>query len=226
MVNHVDFRSNTTKFHIINVFMKTMNILTINNGVVLIMILFQFQNGEIVLVYNLNKYSIKSIFLSIQIASSALSNGCNGEGYKTIDGGQNCYKLISKNPKSFDDAQQFCKDEGGNLVSIRDGFEQAYISLVKTGSTNPEWIGLKNVNKNYCFELFIKKLHLKDGSKFSWSDGSQNSYSNWISGFNPSVGQQNNCAFLENKYSFWNATSCSMKNDFICKVTQGSKEYF
>jgi len=42
------------------------------------------------------------------------------------------------------------------LASLRDGFEQAYITLVKTGSTDPEWIGLKNVTT--CFykyeELF------------------------------------------------------------------------
>jgi hypothetical protein len=44
------------------------------------------------------------------------------------------------------------------LASLRDGFEQAYITLVKTGSTDPEWIGLKNVTT--CFykyqELFNK----------------------------------------------------------------------
>ena len=76
-----------------------------------------------------------------------------------MDGGQNCYKLISKQPKSWDSAQDFCKSEGGNLVSIRDGFEQAYVSLIKTGSINPEWIGLKNVcdklNK-FCFKLLFQ----------------------------------------------------------------------
>jgi hypothetical protein len=62
-----------------------------------------------------------------------------------MDGGKNCYKLISKNQKNWNDAQNYCKNEGGNLVSIRDGFEQAYVSLVKSGSVNPEWIGLRSV---------------------------------------------------------------------------------
>ena len=68
------------------------------------------------------------------------------EGYQSIDGGQNCYRLVSKQPKSWDNAQEFCKSEGGNLVSIRDGFEAAYVSLIKTGSVNLEWIGLRNVS--------------------------------------------------------------------------------
>ena len=74
------------------------------------------------------------------------NNGCTKENYLSIDGGKNCYRLVSKQKKSWDEAQQFCKNDGGNLVSIRDGFEQAYITLVKTGSIEPEWIGLKNVN--------------------------------------------------------------------------------
>ena len=68
------------------------------------------------------------------------------EGYQSIDGGQNCYKLVSKTAKNWNDAETFCKSEGGSLVSIRDGFEQAYVSLVKTGSVNSEWIGLKSVS--------------------------------------------------------------------------------
>ena len=72
-------------------------------------------------------------------------NGCDKEGYQSIDGGRNCYKLVSKQPRTWDSAQDFCKTEGGNLVIIRDAFEQAYVSLIKTGSVSPEWIGLKNV---------------------------------------------------------------------------------
>ena len=86
--------------------------------------------------------------INILIASPLENNGCDKEGYQSIDGGRNCYKLVSKQPKTWDSAQDFCKSEGGNLVSIQDGFEQAYVSLIKTGSVDAEWIGLKNV---ICF---------------------------------------------------------------------------
>ena len=66
-------------------------------------------------------------------------------GYQSIDGGQNCYKLVSRQQKTWNSASDFCKSDGANLASIRDGFEQAYMSLIKTSSINAEWIGLKSV---------------------------------------------------------------------------------
>ena len=83
----------------------------------------------------------------LNLATTLESNGCVNEGYQSIDGGKNCYKLFGSLPKTWDNAQDSCKNEGGNLVSIRDPFEQAYVSLIKTGSISSEWIGLKNVWK-------------------------------------------------------------------------------
>ena len=82
------------------------------------------------------------------LASPQEKNGCNKAGYQSIDNGQNCYKLFNDQQKTWDNAELTCRSDGGNLVSIRDGFEQAYISLVKTSSSNFEWIGLKNVTNN------------------------------------------------------------------------------
>jgi hypothetical protein len=62
--------------------------------------------------------------------------------------------LYSKTPKSWEDADDICKADGGRLVSILDGFEQAYVSLIKTGSVNSEWIGLKSV----CFLRVLNKF--------------------------------------------------------------------
>ena len=73
------------------------------------------------------------------------NNGCNKENYQSIDGGNHCYKLVSKNPQTWENARQVCSTEGSSLVSILNRFEQAYVSLVKTGSVNAEWIGLKSV---------------------------------------------------------------------------------
>ena len=65
---------------------------------------------------------------------------------------------MSKSARSWNDAQIYCKNEGGNLVSILDAFEQAYVSLVKTGSVNPEWIGLKSVRiriRKLLMDIFV-----------------------------------------------------------------------
>ena len=81
------------------------------------------------------------------------NNGCDKENYQSIDGGKNCYKLVTKQSTTWNSAQDYCKNEGGNLVSIRDGFEQAYLSLIKTGSINSEWIGLRSVI--FVWTLFV-----------------------------------------------------------------------
>lgn len=90
-------------------------------------------------------YKINQIDWNSSIAAPQENNGCDKEGYQSVDGGQNCYKLFSKSSRNWNSAQDFCKNEGGNLVSIRDGFEQAYVSLIKTGSVDSEWIGLRSV---------------------------------------------------------------------------------
>jgi hypothetical protein len=61
----------------------------------------------------------------------------------------------------------------------------------------------------------------KNGTQFYWSDNTQLTYTNWPVGFNTNNGQQNTCAFLENKNSLWNTTTCGSPNDFICKITKG-----
>jgi hypothetical protein len=81
------------------------------------------------------------------LASPIESNGCDKDGYQSIDGGQNCYKLFSKQSKTWYNAFDICKNDGANLLSIRDAYEQAYVSLIKTGSVNPEWIGLIKVSR-------------------------------------------------------------------------------
>ena len=90
--------------------------------------------------------NLLNYFKKKQIATQQEENGCDKVGYQSIDGGQNCYKLVKDLQRSWDDANNFCKADGGNLISIRDGFEQAHVLLLKTGSTRPEWIGLRNVN--------------------------------------------------------------------------------
>jgi hypothetical protein len=64
----------------------------------------------------------------------------------SVDSGNNCYKLVTNQTMGWSDALEFCRRDGGDLVSIRDGFEQAYVNLIKyADSAKSQWIGLKNV---------------------------------------------------------------------------------
>ena len=62
-------------------------------------------------------------------------------------------------------------------------------------------------------------------SQFYWSDNWQFLFSNWASGWIAGVAgdQLNQCGFLNEKNSFWNSTLCTTQNDFICKISKGTK---
>lgn len=185
-------------------------------------------------VFNTFYHIIWSFLLFLLIkATKEENNGCNKENYQSIDNGNNCYKLVSKNPKNWQDASDFCKSEGGNLVSIRDPFEQAYVSLIKTSSINAEWIGLQKVLTYVYIYVNIKNLHKKtffkkknDSVQFYWSDNNPLTYTNWDKNWiGTDTGSDAKCAFLNRFDSFWNSSSCDTLNDFICKISNGRLVY-
>ena len=94
-----------------------------------------------------HSFYITNLYFLWNKVSPQENNGCDKVGYQTLDGGQNCYKLFSGLRKTWNSASDYCKLDGGNLASVRDGFEQAYLSLLKTSSINNEWIGLKSVRQ-------------------------------------------------------------------------------
>ena len=67
-----------------------------------------------------------------------------------------CYKWIDE-PKSWSDAESFCKAQNSHLVSVLDLFEQAYVfTEVKA---NLAWLGLNNRDVIIvffaCYRIFI-----------------------------------------------------------------------
>ena len=72
------------------------------------------------------------------------------------------------------------------------------------------------------YKKYIHSYHLKNSlDKFTWSDEWQYSYTNWGTGWNSTQeGQRSFCGILNERKSFWNTTSCSNENDFICKISK------
>jgi hypothetical protein len=139
------------------------------------------------------------------------NNECKKDGYISIDNGNNCYKVYSNVEKTWNEAKSQCVQDGGDLLSIRDPYEQAYVSLIKTaGSIKPQWIGLK----------------MNDSSNFYWTDNWPLAYTNWDKNWAGSVIHTNNtqqeekCAFLLATNANWNTTNCDIKMDFMCKISK------
>ncbi|XP_067232917.1 C-type mannose receptor 2-like [Chanodichthys erythropterus] len=119
----------------------------------------------------------------------------------------NCYKLISE-PKTWEEAQQACVKEGGNLASVDMSYDQAFISgAVQEGKTDA-WIGLRR---------------LPDSDSYKWSDGWPVFFTHWGPG-EPTNHKGEGCVSMHAPSHFiqgtWNDTACDDAKPYICKITK------
>lgn len=122
-------------------------------------------------------------------------------GYSFFRGG--CYK-VSTTSKTWSDAQADCKNDQGNLVSVTNVQESAFVHILVNGAF-VYWIGLSDTLQRGLYQ---------------WVDGWPVFYSNW--GWKePSYGQKNTTGcVLVNKLGKWNDTDCTKKLHYVCKISQ------
>ncbi|KAG8519005.1 Layilin, partial [Galemys pyrenaicus] len=142
-----------------------------------------------------------------------------------------CYKVIYFHDASrrlnFEEARAACRRDGGQLVSIESEDEQRLIEKFienLLASDGDFWIGLrrreeKENNSTACQDLY------------AWTDGHASTFRNWYVD-EPSCGsevcvvmyhQPSAPAGIGGPYRFqWNDDRCNMKNNFICKYSDGA----
>ncbi|XP_078368704.1 uncharacterized protein LOC144652532 isoform X2 [Oculina patagonica] len=112
-----------------------------------------------------------------------------------------CYFLVAKKRVTWAEAQELCKEEESNLVSINSAEEHNFIRSISGG--NSVWIGLE------------KK------QDWQWTDGSNVEYVNWSRG-EPNNGGNGNrpekCAMYSAITGYWNDFPCDTKFNYICKM--------
>uniref|UniRef100_A0A672FW95 Mannose receptor C-type 1 n=1 Tax=Salarias fasciatus TaxID=181472 RepID=A0A672FW95_SALFA len=82
-----------------------------------------------------------------------------------------CYKIVTgKDNKNWQGARKYCHDQGGNLVSILNDREQAFLTTQMLHHNQDLWIGMNDINweKHYV-----------------WTDGRAIKYTNWAKGDAP-----------------------------------------
>lgn len=95
----------------------------------------------------------------------------------TVEHKDSYYKFYDKH-MTWREAEEFCQEQGGHLVSINSSEEQKFVvSLTKKESSiEGVWIG------GYC---------TKDDTKtWNWTDGSDFDYKNWVSGYPDNTDQK------------------------------------
>lgn len=118
-----------------------------------------------------------------------------------------CYKLYRKKDqkRTWQEAQDFCKAIGGNLMSIHSSQD---LSNAPFHTSNPVWIGLSSLGTN---------------EGFTWTDGSPFGYENWGYGEPNNHNNNEHCAEIQFYYGrHWNDRHCESYNDWICQIHKGA----
>ncbi|XP_029954996.1 macrophage mannose receptor 1-like [Salarias fasciatus] len=125
-----------------------------------------------------------------------------------------CYKIVTgKDNKNWQDARKYCHDQGGNLVSILNDREQAFLTTQMLHHNQDLWIGMNDVNW---------EMH------FVWTDGRAIKYTNWAKGHPTSapdgryfMEEAFDCVMMVGSVSKiigqWKVEDCNTNLGFICK---------
>ncbi|KAF1383676.1 hypothetical protein PFLUV_G00134320 [Perca fluviatilis] len=119
-----------------------------------------------------------------------------------------CFHL-NRTQKTWSDAQRECRNEGGDLVSIRNVEDQSFvISQLGYTSTDELWIGLND-----------RKME----GLFDWTDHSTVSFTSWEFG-KPSVSTDiKDCVLIRGENGNWADQVCEEKHGSICMKMSASK---
>jgi len=148
---------------------------------------------------------LRKLFILWQLFSYFLqSQSCPPgliEGISTVY----CYKLVNE-PLSWFAADYTCRQLGGNLVTIDNGFLNALLvgAAQEVFAVNTTfWIGYTNVYYP---------------GQWRWSDGNNANYSNWAPGQPTKDGTL--CAGEQTPNRFWYSDVCTVEKSYVCEIPQ------
>ncbi|XP_032929413.1 macrophage mannose receptor 1-like [Catharus ustulatus] len=146
------------------------------------------------------------------IPTTALVPSCP-EGWISNHHRSSCFKCFCRSKirkKSWLEARDFCRQIGGDLVTINTKEEMPFLTQAIRASRcafEPVWLGIFSLNPD---------------EGFGWSDGSPVRYTNWDdSARNP--GQHKFCgSFYYGRYSgLWSLSLCQVQQNWLCQIKQG-----
>ncbi|XP_069566819.1 macrophage mannose receptor 1-like, partial [Brachyistius frenatus] len=114
-----------------------------------------------------------------------------------------CYLFNYLSMRTWADARADCVNQGGDLISITDPFEQAFIhGLIQQSPTGISlWMGGHD--------------SITEGG-WDWTDGSPFRYIRWSEG-NPDNYYGEDCLSIYINGGYWNDDNCGYKRGYICK---------
>ncbi|XP_056155303.1 macrophage mannose receptor 1 [Lampris incognitus] len=152
-------------------------------------------------------------FINTTVAPTTIPKGGCAPEWLPFHG--KCYKFVSGNDKkNWQEARTHCINQGGNLVSILNEREQAFLTTQMLAYPEDLWIGMNDVNW---------EMH------FVWTTGNAISYTNWAKGQPVSmpdghfsyIREDFDCIIMVGssvrQVGSWKVETCAEKRGFICK---------
>nr|CCP50119.1 MRC1L-E [Gallus gallus] len=114
-----------------------------------------------------------------------------------------CY-VIHREPRAWKDALMSCNESNGNLASIHNSEEHAFIlSQLGYKATDDLWIGMNDFSTQMYFE---------------WSDETPVTYTKWLPGEpTHAVSGQEDCVVMAGEDGYWADSDCDRKLGYICR---------
>ncbi|XP_061138464.1 snaclec purpureotin subunit beta-like [Syngnathus typhle] len=112
----------------------------------------------------------------------------------------NCY-IYQYDERTFGDAESVCNILGGNLVSIHNALENAFVlELIRAGGNNDfAWIGLTDAIEE---------------DDFMWTDGSEQDFLNFDDYAESSAAS--NCVAINENDGLWYDEDCTDDEPYVC----------
>merc|ERR1712142_1442453 len=121
------------------------------------------------------------------------------EGYKYDEESRRAFKLHNTK-KNWQDAQQTCQMEGGNLVTV----DTSEINNILKSERKRIWIGASD---------------LETEETFLWTNGKPLSYNSWAPGEPNNHGNREDCVEVNFRSpGLWNDAVCGALRPFMCEI--------
>ncbi|NP_001410655.1 macrophage mannose receptor 1b precursor [Danio rerio] len=116
------------------------------------------------------------------------------------------FNVPSLQMKTWDQALDYCRELGGDLLSIHHESDIPW----KQGGGYPSWIGYRMYDPSVGYV---------------WSDGSSSSYQSWASDEPNNLNNMENCVEMRvslwDDDGMWNDVNCKDKKDWYCQIHKG-----
>ncbi|XP_074652342.1 macrophage mannose receptor 1-like isoform X2 [Tubulanus polymorphus] len=144
--------------------------------------------------------------VSIQTTPSTLT-GCPAMLYRH-KWGKSCYG-VNSDKFTFNDAEGYCRKNGGHLVKIKDRMENTFVGSLIRDDVISYWIGFTNDRKYTSWT----------SNTYKWTDGSRATHTYWDVSHDGS--NKPMCAVIQSepiKQNLWADRMCTKTAPFICEA--------